>query len=671
MNPGSNNASPMHSNLNCRMLLTCSLIIASLLAPASVLAAKASAPGGEQVRKLTGILQSQASQKEKADACRELARIGNRDAVAALAALLPDESLTHMARYGLETIPDAEVDKVFRAAVQQLHGRPLAGVIGSIGVRRDTKAVKLLAAHLTDADPDVAQAAARALGKIGDSASAKALQRAFSGVPAGNQVAFCEGLFRCAERFEAAGKHKQAAAIYDLLRTSTAGHQVRTAALRGALLTAQKDAPKLLAESLASPEFPTFAAAARTSLEMRDPTITSVLVAQLAKGPSDKQILLTQTLGRRGDPAALPALQAAATTCETPVRIAAVKAISEFGNPSMIGFLVSLIGSPDREISQAALEAFASIPGKEADAAVMRMFADTDDARRNTAMDLMVRRRMTSAIPELFQAASGADAKLRVAAVRKLGELGDDRQIQGMLNLLSKSNGDELDATERALTSISLRASNRDAAAATLGSALAASQPPQKCAVLRVLGALGGSASLQPVRQAVNDASPEVRASAIRVLGTWNGTETVPDLLQLARSAEDPKDKVLSLRSYLGLAAQPEIPVDKRLAMCKDAAPLAETPDLKKQLLAALGTIPSAESFPLIVPQLADAATREEAGAACLAISTKLLEAKDASKDAGAVLDALRRVSEAAPDTDLARKAQSLAERAQAKSAAK
>ncbi|HPC62787.1 MAG TPA: hypothetical protein PKX23_19155, partial [Verrucomicrobiota bacterium] len=55
---------------------------------------------------LIATLQSDATQKEKADACRELARVGGREAVAPLAALLPDERLGHMARYALERIPD-------------------------------------------------------------------------------------------------------------------------------------------------------------------------------------------------------------------------------------------------------------------------------------------------------------------------------------------------------------------------------------------------------------------------------------------------------------------------------------------------------------------------------------------------------------------------------------
>ena len=221
-----------------RPILPIRLMLVAALAISSAATAFAQPATADQEKKLVAVLKSDATQKEKADACRELARIGNKDAVAPLAALLADEKLSHMARYGLETIPDPAVDKALRDAAGKLQGRMLVGVIGSIGVRRDTKAVELLTKLLQDPDNDVAQAAARSLGSIGDSAAAKALLAALPGVSAANQLAFCEGLLRCAEAATATGARKDAQVIYDRLREIQAPHQVRTAALRGAILIA-------------------------------------------------------------------------------------------------------------------------------------------------------------------------------------------------------------------------------------------------------------------------------------------------------------------------------------------------------------------------------------------------------------------------------------------------
>ena len=60
----------------------------------------------------------------------------------------------------------------------QGQGAALVGVIGSIGVRRDPQAVPALVKRLGDSDPEVAQAAARALGKIGTLDAVEALEKA-------------------------------------------------------------------------------------------------------------------------------------------------------------------------------------------------------------------------------------------------------------------------------------------------------------------------------------------------------------------------------------------------------------------------------------------------------------------------------------------------------------
>jgi HEAT repeat protein len=218
----------------------------------TVLGQDASAPQKGQEAKLIAVLKSSsASQKEKADVCRELARIGTKDAVAPLAALLGDEKLGHMARYGLEPIPDPAVDNALREALGRLSGRPLVGAIGSIGVRRDAKAVEPLTRLLRNTDSDVVKAAARALGMIGTSAAAKALEETLASTPAANRPAIYEGLFRSAEALTARGQHGepiaiyQAAEIYDRLMRSDVPPQVREGASRKARLLRQEQGPRL------------------------------------------------------------------------------------------------------------------------------------------------------------------------------------------------------------------------------------------------------------------------------------------------------------------------------------------------------------------------------------------------------------------------------------------
>lgn len=157
------------------------------------------------------------SKKDVMDACRKLSVAGTKNAVAPLAALLADPELNHMARYALEPIPDPSVDDALRDALGKLQGLPLAGVAASIGVRRDPKAIEPLAKLLQNSDAHVAQIAARSLGTIGTIECAKAIQDAMANAPAANKLAFCDGLFRCAESLRAQGFKDLALGIYDFL----------------------------------------------------------------------------------------------------------------------------------------------------------------------------------------------------------------------------------------------------------------------------------------------------------------------------------------------------------------------------------------------------------------------------------------------------------------------
>jgi HEAT repeat protein len=649
------------------------LVITLLLTFAASPFAKPAQPTTkDQVAKLTAVLKSDAPQKEKADACRELARIGTKDAVAPLAALLSDEKLSHMARYGLETIPDPSVDKALREAAGKLQGRMLVGVVGSLGVRRDTKAVKVLTKLLHDSDNDVAQAAARALGSIGTPPAAKALLDALPGVSPANQLAFCEGLLRCAEAAAAKGNRKEAMDIYDRLREVKAPHQVRAAALRGAILTRQTDGLPLLSTALHGDDFTLVLAAVRTAQEMPGSQVTRLLAGELAALPADRKVVVIQTLAKRGDDAALPALFVAARGGEKPVRIAAIRALAEIGKPAALPVLVDLLGDADLEIAQAAQESLASLPGKEVDAAIMTMLAEGATPRRLTAMELVVRRRMVSAIPALLNAAGDTDAKVRTAAVSKLGELAGPAELPRMLDLLAKAKSPEdLEVTEQALSAVCLKAVKPDACVTQVETRLAESQPAQKCALLRVLGAVGGTNALRGVRSAVNDPNVEVHAAAIRVLGGWSTADAATDLLEVATAATNPTDKMICLRGYLALAGHADLPTDQRLAMCRQAASLVQKDEEKKLLLAALGGIASIEALDLIMPYMDDSATKAEASTAVVDISDKLLKRSDSAKLAPQLIDPLEKATHAASSAELVKRAQDLLNQARSKAEAK
>jgi len=192
---------------------------------------------------LIAVLKSDAPLKEKVDACRELGLVGTKDAVPALAALLGDEKLSHMARYGLEPIPDPAVDNALGDALGKLKGRPLMGVIASIGVRRNAEAVQPLARLLESSDAEVAQAAARSLGRIATPDAVALLKQALAHAPAELRPAVADACLSCAEALLARNERSEAAAIYESVGKAELPKHFHVGAAHG-LLTARQAAGK-------------------------------------------------------------------------------------------------------------------------------------------------------------------------------------------------------------------------------------------------------------------------------------------------------------------------------------------------------------------------------------------------------------------------------------------
>ena len=422
-------------------------------------------------------------------------------------------------------------------------------------------------------------------------------------------------------------------------------------------------------EQLLNDDYLLFAAAVRTAYEMPGAAATEALAAQLPQiSDADRQLLVIQALGKRTDPAALPPLTKLAKSGAKPIRIAAVKALAETGNPAAASGLVEVLDGEDREVAQAALESLASLQGQEVDDTVKSMLNSREANRRAAAIELIERRRMTDFVPELLKAANDSDSKVRSAALSTVGELGNPSHVQPVLDLLPKlETSDNLDAAEQALTALGAKSERREAIADQLTKSFNQAQPNQKAALLRVLGSVGTPTALETVRTALKDSNPEVHAAAIRSLGAWKTADAAPDLLELAKNASNPTEQTLSLRGFLGLAANPDIRGNERLSMCREAATLAKSDEEKRLLLGALSSIDSPGAAAMSARYLNDDATKEEASAAVAAIADRLLKGQRSERAAPRLIEPLETAAKTTTNQDLSKRITALLEQARAK----
>jgi len=172
--------------------------------------------------------------------CRKLRVVGTTQSIKALAALLPVEDTSHIARYALERIPDEKAVEAMRDALPKVSSKLKSGIIGSLGKRRDTKSIEAISKLLGDSDIQVARAAAQSLGLIGTSAAARELSKFAKKTPANMKIPVADARLICAEQLLADGEKSEAIALYKELNSDGQPAHVKIAAMKGMVTAATK-----------------------------------------------------------------------------------------------------------------------------------------------------------------------------------------------------------------------------------------------------------------------------------------------------------------------------------------------------------------------------------------------------------------------------------------------
>ena len=187
------------------------------------------------------VLTSGAALHEKARACQELAVYGGPASVPALAALLDQENLADYARSGLEGIKDPSAGAALRKALGGLSGRPLAGVVNSLGVRRELAAVPDLQTLALDSKRGVSEEALASLGMIGTAEAAKTIQQVLTGGPADLRLPAAHAALTAAAQLAKDGNVVAARGLLDaIVRTLPDGNVATAAKNQSAALTAAR-----------------------------------------------------------------------------------------------------------------------------------------------------------------------------------------------------------------------------------------------------------------------------------------------------------------------------------------------------------------------------------------------------------------------------------------------
>lgn len=579
--------------------------------------------GAAQEQDLIAILKSDAGAIEKCAACQQLRICGTVQSVAALASVLGDERVSHAARYALEGMSYPEAGAALHDALGRTSGMVKAGLIDSIGRRRDTAATSLLIPLLSDADKSIAATTASALGCIGDNVAAAALTAACDDPNPEVRKAVLDALLRCAETRLAQGDKSAAAGIYRKVLESEPLSAVRTAAWRGRVLSDDGQRAKLVVAALTGQDKSLRMMAAQLVRETRDDELVNACLEQWKSLNADAQVLVINVLADRGDKASLADVVTACASSEKAVRIAAIKAVGVLDDGANVALLADRAAQASGDEQAAARDALRSLRGRNVHAEMIALVKKADPAVRIELIQTLADRGATEATDVLLQTARSDHASVRSASYRALRDLAGAGDVEVLVALLIDARSGEQKSLENTILGVARRANAGDEASkAILAKLDLVRDVSVKGTMIGLLGQLGDASALPTLRRALADVDMEVRYAAIGGLGRWPNAEPLPDLLRIAADKSNANCQIRALGAYIDLVGGiASMAADEKVRYYKTAMDLSPNAAGKKRVLGALAGVKTLESMQLAVSHVKDADVCEEAALSTVTIA--------------------------------------------------
>lgn len=321
--------------------------------------------------------------------------------------------------------------------------------------------------------------------------------------------------------------------------------------------------------------------------EAKGTAATERFAALLPKLAPDARAALLGALADRGDAAARPAALEQVKSEEPAVREAALRALGMLGSPADVPLLVGFLASKSEGERKAVVAALGRIRSPEVNVAMAAEIKRAEPAVRIALIQVLAVRRALDQMPAILAAAQDGDPKVRAAALQAIGELGKPEQIAPLLTLLSSVTDEaQRREIERAILAITGRIADVKAQADPLLAYYEGLDEAKKAALLPTLARVGGPKVLKMVEAAIADSDPTRREAGMKALCNWPDSSVGPQLLELARTAAEPRHREMALAALIRVAPLPDKrPAVQKLQLLQAAMKLAPRLEDRKLVL--------------------------------------------------------------------------------------
>lgn len=567
--------------------------------------------------------------------CQQLAVIGTDGEIPVLAELLKKEDAVEAARLALQGMESSAADAALREGLSIHKGKALAGIVLSLGARRDEASVREIIKLLKNKDDVVAGSAATALGMIGSKEAAKALMKTDD----------LDAKLRCSEHLIRDGDDKTARKMADSLCDRKQSLNNRTAGLALlAKLAADEAAPGLL-EAATDEDETVSLTAMRLAGGLKDEKVTSGLVKILQDIDTERQVQLLGILAERGDAAASAGVTELMKRSENPgVGAAAARALGGLGDADTVCMLAEFAAGKDKNISQAAEDAIARLSGPGVDANIIGGIVSGLVPTRVILINAAGQRSMESASEVLLAAAADSDESVRIAALKALAKAGTEKHYSRILDIVVKA-GDSgtRSAAEAALLAVGKKVSDAKTGTEPLIEVLDKKDVPVDTVVsiVKVLSGLGGPEAVTAVKARATSTDQAVCDAAVRALSGWADEGAVDALICIAGNTDNGVHRTLSMRGLFRLAEKS----NNIMGMVRKIRPLVKGKDDRIQMLGILSRQKTSDALDMAAGLLGEKDTAVETAAAVLTVAENIVQT-----DTESVEEAVKKVTDSVPD---------------------
>ena len=257
-----------------------------------------------------------------------------------------------------------------------------------------------------------------------------------------------------------------------------------------------------------------------------------------------------------------------------------------------VGIVLDILKGGDQEMQAVAIAMVKDMPGTEVTKALVKELPNLSSASQVQLLSALSDRGDAAALLAVITAVKAPDESVRIAALKAVGQLGDESSVDLLARTAAQTKGTEQKAARESL--YRLRGSKVDEA---ILAGITKAQSKAKVEMIKSAGERNISAGVSTLLKTAKDSDRKVRLESLKVLKVVAGPEHLPVLVELLLNLQSSSDLNEARKMIASVAHKIE---DKSRQAEAVLAALPSVKDVKKQcsLLGVLGKIGDSSALP-------------------------------------------------------------------------